>query len=228
MLSDLLRSARQEQNPFLFVPNLIGYARIILAILACYTMPHYPTATLIFYFFSAFLDAFDGLAARALDQSTKFGSLLDQLTDRCGTLCLIFVLGLFYPTYLFWFQMSVAIDIASHWIHTQVTLMSGKTSHKSIDLNENPILRLYYTNRPILFSMCFANEVFYVSLYMLYFYEGPLVLGSVGLFRLLTYICGPLAVAKATISLIQLIAACINVKELDLAERRSAVAGKSN
>lgn len=70
--------------------------------------------------------------------------------------------------------MSVAIDIASHWIHTQVTLMSGKTSHKSIDLNENPILRLYYTNRPILFSMCFANEVFYVSLYMLYFYEGPL------------------------------------------------------
>ena len=83
------------------------------------------------------------------------------------------VLGHLYPSYLFWFQLSVTIDIASHWIHGQVSLMSGKTSHKTIDLNENPILRLYYTSRPVLFTMCFANEMFYVALYMLYFYEGP-------------------------------------------------------
>lgn len=74
---------------------------------------------------------------------------------------------------MFTFQVLVTIDIASHWIHQEVSLMTGKTSHKTIDLNANPILRLYYTNRTVLFGMCFANEVFYVSLYMLYFYEGP-------------------------------------------------------
>ena len=34
------------------------------------------------YILSAGLDAFDGHAARALDQSTKFGAMLDMLTDR--------------------------------------------------------------------------------------------------------------------------------------------------
>ena len=51
--------------------------------------------------------------------------------------------------------------------------MSGKSSHKLIDLSENPALRLYYQNRSVLFSMCAANEIFYVALYMVYFYEGP-------------------------------------------------------
>jgi len=91
MLCQLLKAIKEEQNVFLFLPNLIGYARIVFAILACLTMLHCPITTLIFYFLSAFLDAFDGYAARAFNQSTKFGGLLDQLTDRCGTLCLIFV-----------------------------------------------------------------------------------------------------------------------------------------
>lgn len=224
MLCDLLKSAVEGDNIYLFVPNLIGYARIILALLSFYTMPYYPTPTLIFYFLSAFLDVFDGYAARYLNQSTKFGALLDQLTDRIGTLCLIFVLGYFYPKYMFWFQLSVAIDIASHWIHTQVSLMTGKTSHKTIDLNENPILRLYYTNRIVLFSFCFANEVFYFALYMLYFYEGPIVIGSVGFWRLCVYLSGPVSAAKTVISVIQMVAACMNCKEIDMAEHRAAAA----
>lgn len=184
--------SRGEENIFLFVPNLIGFARVILAIVSFYTMPIYPIITFVLYFLSAFLDAFDGLAARAFNQSTKFGALLDQLTDRVGTLCLMMVstgktttlhcqfclfiqtLGHFYPSYLFAFQVSAAVDISSHWMHGQVSLMSGKTSHKSIDLSGNSILRLYYQNKAVLFGMCFANEAFYVALYMLYFFEGPI------------------------------------------------------
>ena len=90
-LCELLKVIQAEENIFLFVPNLIGYGRVIFAILSCLTMLHYPTITLVFYFLSTFLDAFDGYAARAFNQSTKFGALLDQLTDRCGTLCLVFV-----------------------------------------------------------------------------------------------------------------------------------------
>lgn len=82
----------KNENVFMFVPNLIGYARIILALASFYTMPHKPILTLSFYFMSTFLDAFDGFAARLFNQSTRFGAMLDQLTDRCGTMCLIFVI----------------------------------------------------------------------------------------------------------------------------------------
>lgn len=50
---------------------------------------------------------------------TKFGAMLDQLTDRCGTLGLLVTLSYFYPRYMFWFQMSMVIDIACHWIYMQ-------------------------------------------------------------------------------------------------------------
>lgn len=53
------------------------------------------------------------------------------------------------------------------------TLLQGKTSHKFVDMSENPIMRLYYTNRIVLFFMCAGNEAFYASLYLLHFTEGP-------------------------------------------------------
>lgn len=54
--------------------------------------------------------------------ATKFGAMLDQLTDRCGTCGLLVTLSYFYPKYMFWFQMSMAIDVACHWfyLHTYV------------------------------------------------------------------------------------------------------------
>ncbi|KAH9415665.1 hypothetical protein DERP_000155 [Dermatophagoides pteronyssinus] len=217
----------KEENIFLFVPNLIGYARIILALVSFYTMQNRPITTLVLYFLSTFLDAFDGYAARRFNQSTRFGAMLDQLTDRCGTMCLLFVLGTLYPAYLFWLQLSAVIDIASHWMHLQVSLMCGRTSHKMISLEDNPILYLYYNSRPVLFVMCFFNELFYVSLYMLYFFEGPTVFG-LGLFRLATYVSMPIAILKAFISILQLIAACYNCQQLDLDERRHFQIRKAN
>jgi len=50
---------------------------------------------------------------------SRFGALLDMVTDRCATMCLLVVLCLFYPAYTFLFQLSMIIDIASHWIHVQ-------------------------------------------------------------------------------------------------------------
>ncbi|XP_074600659.1 CDP-diacylglycerol--inositol 3-phosphatidyltransferase-like [Brevipalpus obovatus] len=208
------------ENIFLFVPNLIGYARIVLALLSFYYMKDDYLKAIIFYFLSVFLDAFDGYAARILDQSTRFGSILDQLTDRVGTMCLTMILGLLYPEYIFLFQISNMIDIAGHWIHIWVGLLKGKSSHKYIDPSENPVLRLYYTSRPVLFFMCSANELFYISLYLVYFTEGPFVtFAGQGLFRLLVKVCGPLALLKHIITLIQVVAACMNIAALDVSER---------
>ena len=49
--------------------------------------------------------------------ATKFGAMLDQLTDRCGTCGLLVTLSYFYPKYMFWFQLSMAIDVACHWFY---------------------------------------------------------------------------------------------------------------
>ena len=67
-------------------------------------------------------------------------------------------LGHLFPRYLFAFQMLVALDIGSHWVHMTATHMSGSSSHKNIDLKKNPLLRLYYTNRACLVSVVQANE----------------------------------------------------------------------
>lgn len=104
---------------FFFTLKLLitGYARVILAIISFYFMPtNYIIATWC-YVVSALLDAFDGHAARYYNQSTKFGAILDQLTDRCGTMILCAVLGYFYPKYMLLFHLSMCIDIACHWIY---------------------------------------------------------------------------------------------------------------
>ena len=99
----------ESENIFLFVPNLIGYGRIFLALLSFWFMPTNYVAASWCYLLSGFLDAFDGHAARALNQSTKFGAMLDMLTDRCATMCLLATLSTFYPNWLFFFQLSMTI-----------------------------------------------------------------------------------------------------------------------
>ncbi|KAL2078804.1 hypothetical protein ACEWY4_026489 [Coilia grayii] len=203
-----------EENIFLFVPNLIGYARIVLALLSFYLMPCCPAPAVFCYLLSALLDAFDGHAARALNQGTKFGAMLDMLTDRCATMCLLVNLALLYPSYTFLFQLSMSLDIASHWLHLHSSMMKGATSHKTIDLSGNPILRIYYTSRPVLFVMCMGNELFFCLLYVLHFTEEPY-----GWLQVLLWVCALISMMKAAISVLHLITASRNMAALDVAER---------
>ncbi|XP_014484215.1 PREDICTED: CDP-diacylglycerol--inositol 3-phosphatidyltransferase [Dinoponera quadriceps] len=209
----------ERENIFLFVPNIIGFGRVILAVISFYFMPtHYVIATTC-YVVSALLDAIDGHAARYYDQCTKFGAILDQLTDRISTMCLMATLCQFYPVYAFWFLLSMTIDIACHWIYMHTTHLQGKTSHKFVDMSENPIMRLYYTNRTVLFFMCAGNEAFYACLYLLKFTEGP-ILAGIGLYRLLAYLSAPVALAKAAISLLHGYVSCVNLAIIDVKERQ--------
>ncbi|KOB69978.1 Phosphatidylinositol synthase, partial [Operophtera brumata] len=157
--------AEERENIFLFVPNLIGFGRVILAIISFYFMPTHCTLACTCYITSALLDAFDG---------TKFGAMLDQLTDRSGTACLMVTLATFYPQWTFWLQLSLAIDITCHWLYLHTVTLQGKTSHKFIDMSENPIMHVYYTNKTVLFFMCAGNEAFYAALYVMNFHTGPI------------------------------------------------------
>uniref|UniRef100_A0AC11EF00 CDP-diacylglycerol--inositol 3-phosphatidyltransferase n=1 Tax=Ovis aries TaxID=9940 RepID=A0AC11EF00_SHEEP len=164
-----------SENIFLFVPNLIGYARILFAIISFYFMPCCPLTASSFYLLSGLLDALDGHAARVLNQGTRFGAMLDMLTDRCSTMCLLVNLALLYPRATLLFQLSMSLDVASHWLHLHSSVVRGSESHKMIDLSGNPVLRIYYTSRPALFTLCAGNELFYCLLYLFNFSEGPSV-----------------------------------------------------
>ncbi|EFA05079.1 CDP-diacylglycerol--inositol 3-phosphatidyltransferase [Tribolium castaneum] len=209
-----------DENIFLFVPNLIGYARVILAIISFYYMPSNYVIAVVCYVVSALLDAFDGHAARYFNQSTKFGAMLDQLTDRCGTMGLCAVLAHLYPDYMFWFIVSMCIDIACHWIYLHASILQGKASHKFIDMSENPIMSIYYTNRTVLFWMCAGNEAFYAALYLLYFTQGPTIIG-ISLFKIIIYLSAPVAIVKSGISLLHLVVASKNIAIIDVNERKA-------
>lgn len=213
-------STTEKENIFVFVPNLIGYARIVLAIVSFYYMPTNYVIAGWCYIVSVVLDALDGHAARHFNQSTKFGAMLDQLTDRCGTMGLLVTLSYFYPKYMFWFQLSMAIDVACHWFYLHTTVLQGKTSHKFIDMSGNPIMRVYYTNRTVLGFMCLFNELFYAALYLLHFTPGPLILGMSS-FKLLAMFSAPVAIVKTGISVIHGYVASMNIGVIDVAEREA-------
>ncbi|CAF3540841.1 unnamed protein product [Rotaria socialis] len=218
-----LETLLQTDNIFLFIPNIIGYVRIFLSIASFYFMPTHPITTVLCYLTSELLDALDGHAARALGQSTKFGAMFDMLIDRCSTMCLCFVLAMFYPSWALFFQLWAAIDVASHWLHLHAATVKGSESHKKIDLSGNPVLRLYYTSRKVLFTMCAGNELWFSMVYLLHFGEGPEVITygayTIGLWRIILYAVTPIMVLKQIISLIHLYTAALDMAAIDEAER---------
>ena len=108
---------------FLYVPNLVGYLRIISLVVA---FAGYQYSYIIFmagYIFSYILDQVDGMAARHFNQcstvqaslGSKYGAMLDMLIDRSATVSLLIMLSRLYPTWFGYFLAMALIDIVSHW-----------------------------------------------------------------------------------------------------------------
>ncbi|KAI9817542.1 MAG: CDP-diacylglycerol-inositol 3-phosphatidyltransferase [Pycnora praestabilis] len=163
--------SEKGENIFLFYPNIIGYSRIVLALASLYYMPLHPRTCSLLYSVSCLLDALDGYAARYFNQSTKFGAVLDMVTDRCTTACLLVFLSSAWPRWSLLFQGLISLDFASHYMHMFATLSMGEAgqSHKKVDKSRSRILNLYYNNKTVLFIFCALNEVFFIALYLLSF-----------------------------------------------------------
>ena len=185
----------QSENIFLFYPNIIGYSRIFLAIASLYYMPLHPRTCSLLYSISCLLDALDGVAARYFEQSTQFGAVLDMVTDRCTTACLLVFLSSAWPRWALLFQGLISLDLASHYMHMYATLTmaGGGMSHKKVNEKRSKLLHLYYTNKVriqsvstrsccswyswltfmakqnVLFTVCALNELFFIALYLLSF-----------------------------------------------------------
>jgi CDP-diacylglycerol--inositol 3-phosphatidyltransferase len=108
-------------------------------------MPLHPRTCSLLYSVSCLLDALDGYAARKFEQSTRFGAVLDMVTDRCTTSCLLVFLASAFPRWSIIFQGLISLDLASHYIHMYATLSGdGGSSHKKIDESANWLVRKYY------------------------------------------------------------------------------------
>ncbi|TDL27342.1 CDP-diacylglycerol--inositol 3-phosphatidyltransferase [Rickenella mellea] len=213
----------QSENVYLFVPNLIGYTRIFLAGVSLHYMSFHPKYCTIAYCISCLLDAVDGQAARALGQTSKFGAVLDMVTDRCTTSCLLCHLSSVYPAFATLFQFLITLDFSSHYIHMYSTLVTGSRSHKSITSSVSRILRFYYN--PVsaaLFVICAGNELFFVALYLMKWDTTPTgfaFLGALSWAQVLARVCGPICLLKNVINVVQLWKASKILVGVDLADR---------
>ncbi|KAJ3021705.1 CDP-diacylglycerol-inositol 3-phosphatidyltransferase [Thoreauomyces humboldtii] len=158
----------RTKNVFLYVPNLIGYSRVIMMFAALYYLPHHTRTAGALYSISCLLDAADGNAARYFKQTSRFGAVLDMVTDRSTTSCLLVYLSLTFPRLTLLFQTLIALDLSSHYLQMYSSLILGAGSHKNVDPKKTSwLLRQYYTNNLVLFLVCAGNELFFISLYLL-------------------------------------------------------------
>lgn len=205
---------------FWFWPNITGYVRIVLSLLSFIVYKSHPQWFFVLYVLSFLLDAVDGHLARWLNQCSRFGAVLDMVTDRFSTAILCVILALLYQDYAVWFMYLIVLDIVSHWFRMYSTLLQGTNSHKQVDPKQWKLLYIYYTNRIVLGLVCLFNELFYAFLYAFYFF--PNACGSLFVWGehtpvvlLFVYVCFPVFALKQIINLIQLVVSCQDICEWD-------------
>lgn len=192
-----------------YIPNQIGYLRVITAIISFFTMQNHPVFTTWIYGISCLLDALDGTMARKYNQVSKLGAVLDMVTDRSTTSSLICFLSVVYPKWCVIFQILISLDLSSHYMHMYASLTDGNASHKQVGKESSKLLHWYYTRRDVLFTICAFNEMFYMGLY-LYGFDRFHTLGI-----WIVLICLPGYIFKQIANVIQLKRAALILATLD-------------
>ncbi|KAK9799740.1 hypothetical protein WJX73_006970 [Symbiochloris irregularis] len=167
----------KHHNIYLYVPNLIGYARIAFSLYAFAVALVSPRLCVVFYFLGFVCDDLDGRFARLLNQTSSLGVVLDMVTDRLATAGLLTILCMLYPSWYTLFLGLLMLDVGSHWLQMQATLVSGATSHKDKE-SRSFLVRVYYQRRLFMGVCCICCEVLYLALYLLHwpdrFWSRPL------------------------------------------------------
>ncbi|CAI0445356.1 unnamed protein product [Linum tenue] len=151
---------------YLYIPNIIGYVRVLMNVYAFAICFSNKQLFCILYFISFVCDGIDGWAARKFNQVSTFGAVLDMITDRISTACLLVILSQVYRPGLTFVSL-LALDIGSHWLQMYSTFLLGKASHKDVKDSTSWLFRAYYGNRMFMAYCCVACEVLYISLYLL-------------------------------------------------------------
>lgn len=151
----------------------------------------------------------DGVTARYFNQCSKFGAVLDMLTDRMSTAVLLVVLSHLYPSHWGTFSALIVLDIVSHWFQMYSKLAQQATTHKG---SKNMLLNFYYTFPYALLVHCVGNEAFLVCLYLQYFSLFPSLSSLV---QLVLYVSFPVFCMKQFMNIVQLYDSVGEIVELD-------------
>ncbi|GAW83363.1 phosphatidylinositol synthase [Plasmodium gonderi] len=155
----------KKKNVYFYIPNIIGYIRVILALGGFIICRKSLILFAIFYSISQILDAFDGWTARKFNQTSVFGQVLDQITDRLSTTLLYLLNGNVYDEYIIAIGLIMIADIGGHYFHSSSCAIAGNKTHKKIEKG-NRLLKLYY-ERPVVMVICIiAYESFWFAAYV--------------------------------------------------------------
>ncbi|KAJ7967151.1 CDP-diacylglycerol--inositol 3-phosphatidyltransferase [Quillaja saponaria] len=159
-------SKPRKLSVYLYIPNIIGYIRVLINCVAfsqCFTNKMFFS---ILYFFSFVCDGVDGWCARKFNQVSTFGAVLDMVTDRISTTCILVILSQAYRPGMIFLSL-LALDIASHWLQMYSTFLLGKVSHKDVKDSTNWLFKAYYGNRMFMAYCCVSCEVLYIILFLI-------------------------------------------------------------
>lgn len=156
----------RHENIYFYVPNLIGYFRIVCSLAAFTVALDHPTFCAAAYLTGFLCDAFDGWCARRFQQTSQFGTVLDMVTDRLSTTGLLVIVSILHHDLYVYCLGLLLLDIFSHWSEMYFSLASGAKSHKDIE-SRFWILRAYYKSRMLMGFCCLCCEVLYLMLYLL-------------------------------------------------------------
>lgn len=151
---------------YLYIPNIIGYVRVLMNCIAFALCFSNKKVFSVLYFISFVCDGLDGWCARKFNQVSTFGAVLDMITDRISTACLLVILSQVYRPGLIFLSL-LALDIASHWLQMYSTFLLGKASHKDVKDSTNWLFKAYYGNRTFMAYCCVACEVLYIILFLI-------------------------------------------------------------
>lgn len=210
----------------LYVPNLIGYSRIACMVasfyLACGCSAN-PTAAacsvddanwalaMVVYTLNFAGDVVDGFAARHFNQCSKYGGVLDMVTDRTSTAGLCALLAVLYPEEAFVFIMLIVLDIFSHWFHV-VSAEALAKHHK--EEQSSVFLQWYYGCYPLFAYCCLSQEFYYLSRWAMR-YDPALAVGPVTLAWVSSHVFLPGCCMKQVVNVAQWWNAAGNLAEAD-------------
>jgi len=148
------------------------------------------------------LDIADGYAARYWKQESKFGAVLDMVTDRVSTNMLYLVLAIIYPTKFFWIAILAGLDYSSHWFQMFASAADGGKHHKTVAGHRNWLLRKYYSVKPFMLACCVSQEAFLLAAYAHHYVQEGTTMGLIVCYTMWASI--PFGALKQLINVIQL------------------------
>jgi phosphatidylglycerophosphate synthase len=116
----------------------------------------------IYHTVSGFLDAFDGILARALDQRSLVGQYFELILDQYAHYIMYVCIGLLYPSYIVYFYLELALELWNStynlyihtlpktdkpWLHKETFL----STMCSVSIHDHPNLRLFNWYGPDIF-----------------------------------------------------------------------------